>query len=158
MADSAKAEKIINERLLMAYKRIRSKVVNGLLENANYFWRVRPFSAYRTCTEFSGAEAFTTGSKVSTNEIELLDLFTVSPNPISRGANIIVSLKAYQSFDGVITIHNMAGQEIAQLGEIKVQQGSTNLEIPAQNLTPGVYLVGLTSNEGRQFERLVVTE
>ena len=30
MAKSAKAEKSINERLLNAYKRIRSKVVNGL--------------------------------------------------------------------------------------------------------------------------------
>ena len=30
MGDSAKAEKIINDRLLSAYKRIRSKVVNGL--------------------------------------------------------------------------------------------------------------------------------
>ena len=30
MVDSVKAEKIINERLLIAYKRIRSKVVNGL--------------------------------------------------------------------------------------------------------------------------------
>ena len=146
---------------LMVYDEVvygNSKVVSSLMENTNYFWRVRPFSAYRTCTEFSETEAFTTGSTVATNEIELLDLFTVSPNPISRGANIIVSLKANQSFDGVLTIHNMAGQEIAQLGEIMVQQGSTNLEIPAQNLTPGVYLVGLTSNEGRQFERLVVTE
>ena len=30
MADSLKAEKAIEERLLTAYKRIRSKVVNGL--------------------------------------------------------------------------------------------------------------------------------
>ena len=30
MADSLKAEKVIEERLLTAYKRIRSKVVNGL--------------------------------------------------------------------------------------------------------------------------------
>jgi hypothetical protein len=30
LADSKKAEKIINERLLNAYKRIRSKVLNGL--------------------------------------------------------------------------------------------------------------------------------
>ena len=30
MADSVKAEKVIDERLLTAYKRIRSKVVNGL--------------------------------------------------------------------------------------------------------------------------------
>ncbi len=30
LADSAKAEKVVNERLLVGYKRIRSKVVNGL--------------------------------------------------------------------------------------------------------------------------------
>jgi hypothetical protein len=134
-----------------------SKVINGLLENTNYFWRVRPFSAYRTCTEFSDAEAFTTGSTVAADEIELLDVFNVAPNPVSGQANVQINLKANQAFPAWVSVHNMAGQEIAQLGEVKVQQGSNTFEVPAQNLSPGVYLIGLSSPEGRQFKRLVVT-
>ena len=134
-----------------------SKVINSLLENTNYFWRVRPFSAYRTCTEFSDAEAFTTGSTVAADDIELLDVFNVAPNPVSGQANVLINLKANQAFSAFLSVHNMAGQEIAQLGEVKVQQGSSSFEMPAQNLSPGVYLIGLSSPEGRQFKRLVVT-
>jgi hypothetical protein len=134
-----------------------SKVVNSLMENTNYFWRVRPFSAYRTCTEFTDAAAFTTGSTVSTENIKLLDVFTIAPNPVHKGASIQVSLKANQPFSAHLSLHNLAGQEIAQLGEVQVQQGENYFEVPSSNLVPGVYLVGLNSQEGRQFKRLVVT-
>lgn len=145
---------------LMVYDEVvfgHSKVVSTLLENTNYFWRVRPFSAYRTCTEFSDAGAFTTGSTVATNELELLDIFTVAPNPVSGQGIIQLSLKANQSFSALLSIHNMAGQEITQIGKVQIQQGSQVFEVPARDLAPGVYLIGLRSSKGRQFKRLVVT-
>jgi hypothetical protein len=118
---------------------------------------VRPFSAYRTCAEFSDAEAFTTGSTVAADEIELLEVFNVAPNPVSGQANVQINLKANQAFSARVSVYNMAGQEIVQLGEVRVQHGSNTFEMSTQNLSPGVYLVGLSSPQGRQFERLVVT-
>jgi hypothetical protein len=146
---------------LMVYEEViygNSKVVSSLMENTNYFWRVRPFSAYRGCTDFSDAEAFTTGSTVSTNELELVDVFTLAPNPVSRQTDIQITLKANQAFSGTLAVHNLAGQEMINLGALQIHQGSNNFELPAQRLTPGVYLVSLTGNQGRQLKRLIVTE
>lgn len=134
-----------------------SKVVNSLLENTNYFWRVRPFSAYRTCTEPSETESFTTGSTVSTQDIEPLDLFAIAPNPISREAELQVSLKAHQAFTATLSVHALSGQTLTKWAGIQVQPGDNTFDVPTQNLAPGVYLIGLTSGQGRQFKRLVVT-
>lgn len=135
-----------------------SKVVGNLEENTNYFWRVRPFSAYRTCTASTDAAAFTTGSTVATNELELLEAFNVSPNPAAGNADIMVSLQAKQPFEAQISLHTLSGQELQGLGQVSIQQGANQFELSNAHLAPGVYLVGIASREGRQFKRLVITQ
>lgn len=96
------------------------KVINSFLENINYFWRVCFFSVYWICIEFLDVEVFIIGSIVVVDDIELFDVFNVVLNFVSGQANVLINLKVNQVFFVFLFVYNMVGQEIVQLGEVKV--------------------------------------
>lgn len=133
-----------------------SKQIETLQANTNYFWRIRPFSSYRACADFSAAGAFTTGGLVSANDQSLVELFQVSPNPLSSGNELRLDLTAKQSFEAQIVLYNAAGQEVQQMGSFRIAQGANTFQLPTANLAPGLYFLALSSEQGRQFQRLVI--
>ncbi|HRD81234.1 MAG TPA: T9SS type A sorting domain-containing protein [Saprospiraceae bacterium] len=136
-----------------------SRSVTTLEANRTYFWRVRPYSAYRTCALSTPVATFKTNSTVvATQEIEALNEWTVSPNPIIWQGALQISLQAEKSFDGDFSLFNAAGQLVRSLGRHRVQSGATYLEFSMEGLSSGVYMLALSHEEGREIRRVVLAK
>lgn len=133
-----------------------SKVITTLDANRTYYWRVRPFSAYRTCTEFSSIFSFKTGSLVSSRENELVELFNVSPNPASSGQELTVGIRSGSTFEGRLTMFSITGQLVRDYGKAAVQTGANTFSLPLSGLDAGVYLLALDTEKGKLYQRVVV--
>ena len=134
-----------------------SRTVTTLEANRTYFWRVRPYNAYRTCALSTPMATFKTNANVvATQEITDLNEWTVSPNPIVAQGAFQISLQAAKSFDGDFTLLNAAGQLVRSLGRHRIQSGTTHLEFSMEGLSSGVYMLALSHEEGREVRRVVL--
>lgn len=128
-----------------------------LQANKNYSWRVRPFNAYRTCAPNSAIATFRTGTElVSTQDITDLDSWTISPNPVLAQGAMQVTLQAGRGFEADFTLYNTAGQIVQRIGRQRINAGETHFEFSAENLSPGIYMLALDHQEGREVRRVVV--
>lgn len=79
----------------------------------------------------------------------------VYPNPARE--EIWVSLDVPQTGPYRFSLYDLQGRRLARLGEASLQPGPQELrfELPVQ-LSTGLYLLGVTSEQGRAFRRLMV--
>ncbi len=136
-----------------------SHTVTTLLANRTYFWRVRPYNAYRTCAPFTPAAQFRTNNvMVSVPEIEELGEWTVSPNPIGAERRLFIRLNTLQHFNGSLRLHNATGQVVKHVGQQYVPAGESMLEIDLANLPRGLYVLTIEHRQGREQRRIVIAE
>jgi hypothetical protein len=135
-----------------------SKVIPDLIANRNYFWRVRPFSAYRTCTEFSTVASFRTGTLVNSWEEQLSTSLNVFPNPASSQQELSLSVVLEEGLEASLRLFNLAGQEVRQYGRHALRTGDNYLSLPLQGLVPGVYLLRMETAKGTVSRKVVVTK
>ena len=133
-----------------------SKVVTGLNPNLTYYWRVRAFNEYATCTDYSLGATFVSGLTTSTDESALVNGWEVMPNPVNSGATLTLTLEAAQSFEANVQLANLSGQVLYQTSR-QVPQGATALELPTANLAPGLYLVSVKTGDAVLTRRVVVS-
>lgn len=125
----------------------------------NYYWRVRPFSELPPCgIPYSTTGTFTTGSTVSVAQIEGINAWSVSPNPVSSTQALNVSLDVAQSFDAEINLYDIAGQLVQSVSAQRFDLGVTNVELETSKLNPGLYIVAIQSENGVMNKKVVVTK
>jgi len=135
-----------------------NKILTNLAANKTYFWRIRPFAEYHTCSPFTANGQFKTGTGTitSTGETKLVENWSVNPNPVSAGQDISVSINSNERFDGVITVLNTVGQVVYRTENLELTQGEHDFRIPSSFLTRGVYLVALETSDVVLTKRVVV--
>ena len=134
-----------------------SRTITTLEPNRTYFWRVRPYNAYRTCALSSPTASFRTNSVVvSLNDIEALSAWEVSPNPVASEGRIQISLQVSGSLEGWFSLYNLAGQQVQNFGNYAIPAGQTNLEFNLKGIQPGMYILALDHDSGREVKRIVV--
>ena len=120
-----------------------------------YFWRVRGFSTYKTCSTFSKS-FFTTGVLSEVKDINSVTEFTVSPNPVTVGENFItIGLTTRKSFDANVKIINTNGK-LLQSEPYRFDVGLTNENISINHLPGGLYILLIESREGIVHRKFVV--
>jgi hypothetical protein len=135
-----------------------SRTLTTLEPNRTYFWRVRPFNAYRTCALSTPVTTFKTNANiVSIRDITALNEWTISPNPIESSQNLTISLNTASAFEANFSLFNSSGILVKQLGNHHIGAGDTNLHINLEGLSPGVYLLSMNHQEGREIKRLIVS-
>ena len=134
---------------------VPTAIFENLQGNATYFWRVRPFSQYYTCTGLSDRWEFTTPPAVSVKEIEAINAWQVFPNPLNAGAAIQLEVNAATKFDGDILVYNAAGKVIHRLPNFQFQSGSTFYQLPIE-LKTGLYFLSIQNGAGVSNQRIVV--
>jgi hypothetical protein len=136
-----------------------SRTINTLEPNRTYYWRVRPFNAYRTCALSSPTATFRTNSTiVGLNDIEALSQWNVSPNPVMSGGKIQVELQVVSSFEGRFSLYNLAGQLLRTYGTQQIPAGGSSFEFDLRGIIPGMYILALDHHTGREVHRVVVIE
>ncbi len=132
-----------------------SKLLTNLLPNKKYFWRVRPFNTYVTCAT---AKQFTllTPTTIATTDITGLSAWQISPNPLTDGGNLHLSVNAVDGFEAALRIFDAAGRQVFNQNSIPFNTGETVTDIEVNGLQNGLYFVSLENSQGRNVRRLVV--
>lgn len=131
--------------------------ISDLNAGTTYFWRVRGYNEYSTCSDWSATRSFTTGSETTAvTEISEVEEMTVSPNPVSTGANLAVNVQSSSRFTATIEVVNLSGQVLNTLQNQNFGQGSTTVNITMDNLATGLYFVRILTEEGVMNRRVIV--
>ncbi|WP_411895816.1 T9SS type A sorting domain-containing protein [Winogradskyella sp. A2] len=112
--------------------------ITGLALNTTYFWSVDSVNCFGTTT--GTVWSFTTNAALSVVEEEI-EVFSVSPNPVSD----ILNIKSVNDIDSVF-VYDLLGKEVASFNNNNIINSSVNLS----NIPQGLYLVQITSGEKTQ--------
>ena len=103
-----------------------SRLELDLNPDTKYYWKVTPYNSYSSCVGTTPVQSFTTGDAVSTTEIASVSTWSISPNPVSVGNTIQLSLDTNEAFQANISIHNIAGQLIKEIRNENFYIGNNN--------------------------------
>ncbi|MEM9885884.1 MAG: zinc-dependent metalloprotease [Bacteroidota bacterium] len=131
--------------------------INNLDAERQYFWRVRPFNAYNTCSEFSEASTFTTGLTLDTTQLVLVEDWNIYPNPISSRERLTLDIETRRNFDALIQIYDLVGRLVYE-EEISIEsnQGAINLDL--NRFSSGIYVFILHTEEGQLERKFVIAD
>lgn len=134
-----------------------SLLIDELEPNKKYYWRVRPFNEYYTCTDFSAPESFRTGElAVATRQIESVTEWAVAPNPVVAQAFVRLSVTAAAPFDADLRLVAVTGQRVWHRPAVRFAEGNTTIDIPVVHLPAGLYSLVLQSAKGVLTRRIVI--
>lgn len=134
-----------------------TKTIEGLEPDKTYYWRVRPYNAYRTCTSGTNSISFKTGLVNKVDDVSFVKDWMVSPNPIVNNEVLSLSINAETSFEAQISLYNIAGKELKQFGQRQFNAGENTERISISGLAAGIYVLSVQTNEGNLNKRIVVS-
>ncbi|MEL6657888.1 MAG: T9SS type A sorting domain-containing protein [Bacteroidota bacterium] len=129
--------------------------VTDLEGDETYYWRVRPFNPYETCTEWTSAASFNTGTLVSTNDLSANEVFELYPNPVTNG-ELQMNIRLEDTDAINWRLMDATGSLLLQddLGSAASLQ---RIAMPVADLAAGVYFVQILTAE-RQLVRKVLVQ
>lgn len=128
-----------------------SITITSLLPDETYFWKVRAFNEYSTCTGFSAQRILKTGDvAVSAKEEQLLNSWTVQPNPISQNQTLKIEWPQTVK-PATVQLKSITGQIIKE----QEWKGGT-LEWPMDGLVSGIYFMVLKTEYGMSGKKILV--
>ena len=131
-------------------------LVDDLVTERDYFWRVRPYNFYHTCTNFSEEAAFEVVESVtSISKIIGLENIQVQPTIQQIPAPIQVMLQTSLPLTGTLELVNVAGA-ILYSKPMTIEIGETHIHLPTNRLVDGLYFVGIRTEEGRIFRKVIL--
>ncbi len=131
-----------------------TQTITNLLNNKKYFWRVRPFNVYVTCTT-ARTGIFNTATS-STENIQGLTAVQVSPNPVSTTDFARLTVSTETGFDASLRVFNAEGRQVSAQEGLVFPQGNTTIELPLTGLPNGIYIVALQNGQGQAMRKLAV--
>lgn len=95
-----------------------------------------------------------TGSVVtSAKDIKVASNITTYPNPAENQLNI--EMNVTEASDITFKVLNAAGQEMSVSSTLKMNIGNQRTTLDVSSLTPGVYLLSISTNEGKVIHKFV---
>lgn len=126
-----------------------SLVVNNLICNSNYKWKIRSVcdtSSNSLVSAFSPVQSFTTGvCRLGNNEFDAVTDFEIFPNPVSNIASVTFKLEKEQAVS--IYILDVTGREVKNIQAKYFQAGDYEIAIDFTELKAGIYFCKIKSDE-----------
>ncbi len=130
--------------------------VTGYFEPfTTYFWRVRPFNEYRTCTFFTTQEAeFSTNDQVTgTGQLASVDHWCLYPNPVND--LLYLKVETARDLEVEMALYTVTGKKIRQETHY-FPKGTTSLEWPVEELPDGLYWISIKSGSDKITKRILI--
>ncbi len=132
----------------------------GLVDNARYYWRVRPFNRYQVEGGF-GEQLFRFRNgdfPVNTIDAALNAAITVAPNPVAGGQDLRINGRDL-GLNGNLTydLIDAAGRVPTSRENLPVAAAGFNERLATGNLPAGVYFPRLRLNDKLVTKRVVLT-
>jgi hypothetical protein len=125
------------------------------LQGRKFYWRVRPYSAYKVCNTVSGFSSFTTGIINGGTEIDGVSGIVLLPNPINKSPILNLKMTNLTAFEGRIEIFDLAGKLI-QSEKRDFKSGDLLEEINVENLGNGLFILKIVSGKSSISKRFIV--
>jgi len=133
-----------------------SIVLEDILEpDEDYFWRVRAYNPGSTCEGFSSRERFVTGLSTAVQTIPTINDWNITPNPVSINGDLYATIEASAPFDADLKIYTLTGKVMYQTSK-HFDIGSSQIAIPIDKLSAGIYMIQLTNEKGINNKKLIV--
>ncbi len=118
-----------------------------------YYWRVRPFNYYATCTDFSDRFSFTTSEFTST-ERTIEESIAITPNIAKTGEEVLIQFAEGIHHEVVVALIDLNGRTLDRRRFDYVNNVQVNYPIKAQQA--GLYFLSLTIGKYHVVKKLVV--
>ena len=132
-------------------------ITEELVDGRTYYWRVRGFNEFNTCSDYSDVESFIVEHPTNVNEVELIDSWAIVPQPLLQGNNIQLQLSSSTSWAADAELVNSLGQVVWQQ-QLYFNNGTqTKTLADTDQLKPGMYALRL-STDGRQSSLALIVQ
>lgn len=98
----------------------------------------------------------TSNTNTAVNEIEQINSFHLTPNPISQNEKFSLRLEANTSFEAHVIIRDISGKVLKRQNNIYFTQGANDVELNTSSLSKGMYLVSINTAEGSTTKKLAI--
>ena len=130
-------------------------VISDITRERAHYWRVRPFNEFHFCSDFSDVSSFVVSSALSTNYINEVESFSVSPVPAESGSDFSIEISSKSDFEAQAKLVNLTGQILTNK-KYQINSGVQNLRFDLPNIPQGIYLLSLENEEGERLVKKVV--
>ena len=131
-------------------------VTADLIEEAPYYWRVRPFNNQSFCTPFSNGSFFT-GLVSTTSSADAAPLVaSIQPNPVNSGDPLVLNVHTTGNAPLRIDVFSSRGQVVQTITADPSAKLSGTMTIPSDGLAPGLYVVIISSENGQVSKKVIV--
>ena len=128
----------------------------GLRLNRTYNWRVRPYNFSDACTSYSEVATFRVVEETTAiPSIDGVQEIHIYPSSLQSGTPLTLSLAITKPIAGQISLIDLSGKKL-YTQPIKYTTGTHELQINTKGLAAGLYLVGLETQKGRFFKKIIV--
>ncbi len=125
-----------------------------LLNDRNYFWRVRPYGNYGGCASFSSTGKFKTTASVAVNELQNEVFINVYPTLLDDNDVLHIQLLSKSVQDLKCSIYDINGRTVIPAQTFSMN-GEQQLEIPMESLAKGMYFVEISNGKARFIQKIV---
>lgn len=131
-------------------------ITTELQAGRNYNWKVRPFNWGYFFAPFSDDVLFRTNETVATQEIEGVEGVQVFPTMVSNGQALNIQFEAVENIgEAEISLTSLTGVR-HQVEQVFIQNGQNQFAIQPKGLNGGIYIVGVTTEQGSFYQKVVV--
>ncbi len=131
----------------------------NLVAGKQYAWRIKALNSVSTCAPISSYNRFEAVSSTTTAigdlPIDQQMSFKIVSNPITT-SYIPVSIYSAEEVIGSVRLFSLDGREVLTLTKQAFAQGESILQLPADNLTNGMYLAVLMTEKGQLQQKIIV--
>lgn len=137
-----------------------SKTITTLNPNTSYFWRVTPVTETGACLTGGSPqiESFSTGSTVSTNTVELVNDWNITPNPAASGSDLTIEIDVQEALTANVSLLDLTGKVINTMNNQRISKGQNSLSFSLEGASAGVHIVNIETAHGNLTKRIVVTK
>lgn len=136
----------------------RKEFTDELNPNTTYYWRVTPYNETSTCASTTPPFSFTTGDLVATNEIDVVNAWSVQPNPVKNTSEITIKLDTRESFEANINLYDITGKLVKSIQQHQFSNGNNTYALNIDDINNGMYVLAVSNKNGVLNTKLVVAK
>lgn len=128
---------------------------DNLLPNRTFYWRVRPYSDFATCTSYIGVSSFKTGALVTATQTLYADeSVRVYPNPVTAAGGATIDISSPTATYVHWLLKDVHGRTLQQQQAPLALQGL--MTVPTQGLPAGLYFLHIALDDRQVIRKLTV--
>ncbi len=130
-------------------------LIDELLINRRYYWRVKPFTRYQFCEPTSGTAVFRSAQVTGANRVAGIEEWRLYPNPAGESSNIRLSATLLKNMPISYRIHDAAGKLVGT-GRAELYAGHQDISLNMPELPKGVYWIQWTDGVHWMADKVVI--